>query len=328
MTVVRRRPDRLHGIVIVDKPTGVSSQDVVTRVRKRLGVRSAGHTGTLDPLATGVLPICLGQATKIAQWLIAEDKRYVATCELGLTSPTLDSESEVTRTAVVDAIEPAALEAALATLRGAQDQVPPMHSAIWIDGRRLHELARAGVEVTPPARSVRVDELTVVEIAPPTVTLRIACSKGTYVRALVRDLGERLGTGAVLTALRRTASGAFTEAQAVPMEALDRHSIAAHLVPIRLALGLPEVVVDDAAIADVINGHEQRCARYADGFANGDRFQLVSARGETLAVCERVAGRTLLGRVLVYEPTLGLDAVADVPQSAPLNPQGREPGPD
>ena len=321
----RRRPDRLHGVLVVDKPAGVSSQDVVTRVRLALGVRSAGHTGTLDPLATGVLPTCLGQATKIAQWLIAEDKRYTCTCELGLVSSTLDTEGEVTRRATVAAVDPAALEAALAGLRGDHLQVPPMHSAIKIDGRRLHALAREGVEVAPPPRPVRVDRLDVVAVDGPRVTLDIACSKGTYVRALVRDLGEALGTGAVVTALRRTASGAFTEAQALPMAEASRRTVGAALIPIRVALGLPALEIHDAAVADVRNGHELRLARYAEGYAEGDRFQLVTPAGDTVAVCERRAGRTLLHRVLVYE---ALDDRGPVPQSPPSNQSGREPGPE
>ncbi|MBL8621992.1 MAG: tRNA pseudouridine(55) synthase TruB [Myxococcales bacterium] len=321
----RRRADRSHGVLVVDKPTGVSSQDVVTRVRLRLGVRSAGHTGTLDPLATGVLPICFGQATKIAQWLLADDKQYTCECELGVTSTTLDSEGEVTRVAAVDAVDPVALEAALAGLRGPIEQVPPMHSAIKIDGHRLHELAREGVDVAPPARAVRVDRLEVLAIAGPRITLAVACSKGTYVRALVRDLGAALGTGAVVTALRRTASGGFTEAMAVPMGQIDRRTAEARLIPVRVALGLPEVPVADGAQADVINGHEARLTRFAEGFAEGERFQIVTERGDTLAVCERRAGRTFVHRVLVYEP---LDDRAVVPHSAPLKQPGHEPGPD
>ncbi len=323
----RRRPDHLHGVLVVDKPTGVSSQDVVTRVRLRLGVRSAGHTGTLDPLATGVLPICLGQATKIAQWLLVDDKQYRCECELGLTSPTHDSEGELTRRATVDAIDPLALEAALATLRGDQLQVPPMHSAIKVGGRRLHALAREGKEIDRAPRAVRIDELRVVAIAPPRVTLDIACSKGTYVRALVRDLGDRLGVGAVMTGLRRTASGAFAVAEALPLVDVDRATVAARLIPIASALGLPAVEVHDAAVIDVVNGHELRLARYADGLVEGQRFQLVSTRGETLAVAERRAGRTFLHRVLTY-PWMGLDDAARVPQSPPPNPHGREAGPD
>ncbi len=321
----RRRPDRTHGVLVVDKPSGVSSQDAVTRVRLRLGVRSAGHTGTLDPLATGVLPICLGQATKIAQWLTADDKHYRCECELGLTSTTLDREGEVTRITTVDQVDPGALEGALAGLRGAIAQVPPMHSAIQIDGQRLHQLAREGVVVAPPPRAVRVDRLEVIAVDGPRITLAIACSKGTYVRALVRDLGAALGTGAVVTELRRTRSGAFTDAMALPMDAVDRHTAAARLIPVRVALGLPAVEVADAAQVDVFNGHEARLARYAEGFAEGERFQLVTAAGATLAVCERRAGRTLVHRVLVYEP---LDARPPVPQSAPLQPPGHEPGPD
>ncbi|MEO8553648.1 MAG: tRNA pseudouridine(55) synthase TruB, partial [Kofleriaceae bacterium] len=183
-----RRPDRVHGVLVVDKPTGISSQDAVTKVRLKLHVRSAGHTGTLDPLATGVLPICLGQATKIAQWLLAEDKHYTCELELGITSDTLDITGAVLRRAAVTALDPVALEAALAPLRGVTAQLPPMHSAIQHGGLRLHELAREGIEVDREPRTIRVDRLDVIAIDPPRVRLAIACSKGTYVRALARDL--------------------------------------------------------------------------------------------------------------------------------------------
>jgi tRNA pseudouridine55 synthase len=306
--VAHRRPDRLHGVLVVDKPAGASSQDVVTRVRMRLGVRSAGHTGTLDPLATGVLPICLGQATKIAQWLVTDDKRYQCELELGVTSETHDVEGELVRRAHVDAIDRDALEAALAPLRGTILQVPPMHSAIKQGGLRLHKLARQGVEVERAPREVRVDQLDVLAIDPPRVRLAIACSKGTYVRALVRDLGERLGTGACMTALRRTASGRFTEADAVAIDAIDRASIEARLVPTARALDLPAVAVPPGREVDVVTGHEVRLAVYAGGFAEGARFQLVSEDGQVLAVCERRGGRTFLHRVLTYPPRLPPDA--------------------
>ncbi|MEZ4402707.1 MAG: tRNA pseudouridine(55) synthase TruB [Kofleriaceae bacterium] len=323
----QRRPDRIHGILVVDKPAGISSQDLVTEVRVQLGVRSAGHTGTLDPLATGVLPICLGQATKIVQWLIADDKAYTCTARLGVTSPTLDVDGALTHQADVTAIDPGQLERALAPLRGAIAQLPPMFSAIQQGGQRLHELARAGVEVTRVARAVRVDRLEVVAVEPPHVRLAIACSKGTYVRALVRDLGAALGTGAVVAALRRTASGRFTLADAVDPRALDRPTVAARLIPIRVALGLPEVAVTEADRADVRNGRPDRLARFTAGFGEGERFQLVAPGGDTLAVCEARAGQTFIHRGLSYPPPRGLDARRVVPQSPAPN-QGRESGPD
>ena len=297
----RRRPDRAHGVLVVDKPTGMSSQDLVTMVRLRLHVRSAGHTGTLDPLATGVLPICLGQATKIAQWLLADDKRYTCELELGITSDTLDVTGVVERRAEVTAIDPLALEAARAALRGTTMQLPPMHSAIQHGGLRLHELARSGIEVERELREIRVARLDVVAIEPPRIRLAIECSKGTYVRALVRDLGERLGTGACVTALRRTASGGFTEADALPLDAVDRATATARLIPTARALGLPTVIVPDAGVADVINGHGTRLAIHAATFAEGERFTLVATDGEVVAVCERRDGRTYLHRVLTYE---------------------------
>lgn len=295
-----RRADRVHGVLVIDKPSGLSSQDVVTKVRLGLHVRSAGHTGTLDPLATGVLPICLGQATKIAQWLLAGDKRYLGECELGLTSDTLDITGAVVRRAEVATVERAAVEAALAALAASREQVPPMHSAIQHGGQRLHELAREGIEVERAPRPIRIDALELLAIDGPRLRFAIACSKGTYVRALVRDLGERLGTGACLTALRRTASGPFTEADALPLADVNRATATARLIPTARALGLPAVAVAADRVADVINGVEARLAAYADGFADGDRFQLVGPGGDVLAVAERRAGRTYLHRVLTY----------------------------
>ena len=296
-----RRPDRVHGVLVVDKPRGETSQDVVTRVRLKLHVRSAGHTGTLDPIATGVLPICLGQATKIAQWLLADDKRYTCELELGLVSDTLDITGTVERRAQVDAIDPVALEAALVGLRGALDQLPPMHSAIQHGGLRLHELAREGIEVERATRAVQIRQLEVLAIDAPRVRLAIACSKGTYVRALVRDLGERLGTGACLTALRRTASGTFVEADALPVDDVNRETATARLIRTARALGLPEVIVPDDGVADVYNGHSPRIAGYATPFAEGERFSLLTTSGEVLAVAERRDGRTYLHRVLRYD---------------------------
>jgi tRNA pseudouridine55 synthase len=324
-----RRPDHSHGVLVVDKPTGESSQDVVTRVRLRLGIRSAGHTGTLDPMATGVLPICIGQATKIVQWLQSDDKRYLGECELGIDSDTDDLDGTVVRRVAVPAIDAVALACALARLRASTEQLPPLHSAIWRDGRRMHELARVGIAVAPIPRPIRIDTLTVLAIEPPRLRFEIACSKGTYVRAVVRDLGQLLGSGAVLTQLRRVSSGGFTLADATPVAALDRKTATAVLIPTARALGIAQVEVPDHGVADVIRGRLERLVGYASRFVDGERFQLVTSRGDTLAICERRDARTWIHRVLTYDRgPAALDGRASVPQSPPSTKPGHEPGPE
>src|SRR5690349_10543774 len=187
----------LHGVVVVDKPVGLSSAQVVAEVRRLARVKRAGHTGTLDPLATGVLPVCVGVATRIAGWLLADDKAYEAELELGVTTDTLDATGEVVSRDAERAAEVTAeaFEQALAALRGPSLQVPPMYSAIRQGRRRLHEMARAGEVVDRAPRPIVVHRLDLLGFAPPRARIAIACTKGTYVRSLVDDLGRALGCG-------------------------------------------------------------------------------------------------------------------------------------
>ncbi|HET9109408.1 MAG TPA: tRNA pseudouridine(55) synthase TruB [Ktedonobacterales bacterium] len=212
----------MDGIFVIDKGEGMTSHDVVARVRRMVRQKRVGHAGTLDPAATGVLPILLGQATRVAEYLSESGKAYRAVIRFGVETNTYDREGEVTRTAPTDDVTLERITAALPDFLGEQDQLPPIYSAIKRDGRPLYALARAGEEVTVEPRRVRIDALRVVAWQPPDLTLDVECGKGTYIRSLAHDLGQRLGPGAHLAALRRTRSGPFTLDQAITLEALEQ----------------------------------------------------------------------------------------------------------
>jgi tRNA pseudouridine55 synthase len=218
MPIQRRDID---GIILLDKPLGWSSNQALGRVKYLLAARKAGHTGSLDPLATGLLPLCFGQATKISGWLLDADKRYEAVARLGLVTSTGDLEGEVLRENPVPTLSADDIERACAGLRGEIRQVPPMYSALKHEGRRLYELARRGVEVERPPRTVTIHALVAERVAPDRLRLQVWCSKGTYVRTLVEDLGQALGCGATVAELRRTGHGAFDAAEMVTLDALE-----------------------------------------------------------------------------------------------------------
>jgi tRNA pseudouridine55 synthase len=207
----------VDGILNLNKPKGWTSHDVVAHVRRLTRARKVGHAGTLDPMATGVLLVCLGRATRITEYLMAGRKRYRADLRLGVSTDTHDADGTVTATAPVQ-VTREQVEAGLSRFRGRIQQVPPMVSAIKRDGRPLYELARQGIVVEREARPVEVLALTLEDWRPPDLTLEVSCSSGTYIRALARDLGQWLGCGAHLTALTRLASGDFSLSQAVPVE--------------------------------------------------------------------------------------------------------------
>jgi tRNA pseudouridine55 synthase len=253
------RPEQsaLDGVLVVDKPGGMTSARVVARVKRALGVHRIGHTGTLDPMATGVLPLCLGEGTKIAGYLLAEDKGYEAELLLGVETDTLDAEGAVTarHPEAAAAVTEAAVRQALAGFVGPGLQVPPMFSALKHQGKRLHELARAGASVDRSPRPITIHELTVRALALPRVRFFVHCSKGTYVRSLVADLGRALGCGAHLTALRRTRSGAFGLDQALALDELTPEAARAALIAPAAALPhVPAVTVPAERVTDVTQG--------------------------------------------------------------------------
>lgn len=211
-----------NGILNIDKAPGVTSMEVVRQVKRLCSERHVGHGGTLDPVATGVLPICFGQATRLMQYLVDSEKEYLAAVRLGVTTETYDATGRVLEERDASGVTLESLSQALAALRGTIQQTPPMYSALKHQGRRLHELARAGIEVERAPRTVEIRRLDIVGWKPPMVTLSIRCSRGVYVRSLAQDLGHLLGCGAHLAELRRIRTGPFHADQAVTLERLKK----------------------------------------------------------------------------------------------------------
>ncbi len=244
-----RRP--VHGVLLLDKDVGLTSNAALQRAKRLYRAEKAGHTGTLDPLASGLLPLCFGAATKFAQLSLDADKRYLATLQLGATTSTGDAEGEILRVRPVD-VDHARLEAACRAFVGPIEQVPPMHSALKLGGKPLYHYARAGLQVERAPRRVTIHSIAVVKGAAEQWTLDVACSKGTYVRTLAEDIGEAIGCGAHLAALRRTGSGRLSLDAAVTLgelEQMDESSLAGKLLSAdALVADWPRVqlAVDDA----------------------------------------------------------------------------------
>lgn len=259
-----RKGRNLDGILVIDKPTGMTSNAILQRVKRRLDAAKAGHTGALDPLATGVLPICFGEATKFSQWLLEADKRYRAEGRLGIITDTGDSDGQVLeQRPMPDGLDKAALEQALEPLRGEIDQVPPMFSALKHQGQPLYKLARQGKEVERKARRVQIKELTLVSFSDDRFEIDVHCSKGTYVRSLVESVGEALGCGAHVTALRRTGAASFTLADAVSLDELDNDAPPEHfddrLLPVDKPLeSLPAICINAEHCVSILNGQPVR----------------------------------------------------------------------
>ncbi|MBT8493089.1 MAG: tRNA pseudouridine(55) synthase TruB [Deltaproteobacteria bacterium] len=278
----------------------MTSAHVVARAKRALRVRRIGHTGTLDPMATGVLPLVVGEGTKIASLLLADDKRYMATVELGAETDTDDADGEVVRTAreQAAALEPAQIVLAAAGLKGEIEQVPPIYSALKRDGKRMYELARAGHEVELEPRPVTVYELELTRVAPPKVDIGVHCSKGTYIRALARDLGRALGVGGHLTALRRTAAGPFTLDRAIPLANLDPELAAARIVsPAQALAHLPAIHPQGDHLRRISQGLPRRAAEVAPGLEDGVLFRCLTPDDQLLAVAHVEAGEVRYKRV-------------------------------
>jgi tRNA pseudouridine55 synthase len=279
---VAQRDPGPDGVAVVDKPAGWTSHDAVAKARGLLGTRKVGHSGTLDPDATGVLVLGVGRATRLLRFLSGLDKRYVGEVVLGVATSTLDAAGEVTGTWDMAAVGFDDVRQAAAGLTGEILQVPPMVSAKKVEGRRLHQLARAGVEVEREPVPVRVDRLAVGEaVAPGIFPVEVECSSGTYVRSLAADLGAALGGGAHLRALRRLAVGAFTIDEAVPLAALGPDRL---LPPVEALRGRPRVAVDVAIEALV--GHGRVLERSALGVEGEGPWAVTDGAGRLLAVYE------------------------------------------
>jgi tRNA pseudouridine55 synthase len=289
------------GVLVVDKTGGVTSFDAVALVRRRLGLKRVGHAGTLDPDATGVLPMLLGEATKLMAYLADQDKEYVATLRLGVTTDTGDLSGRVMAETAVPEIDGRQFELACRPFVGRIKQVPPMYSAVHHEGRRLYELAREGIEVVREPREVVIHAIEVQEVRLPAVRLRVVCGKGTYLRTLAADLGATLGCGAVVERLVRTRVGPFTLADAVAWEALAAEPAAALWARVRPAesalIDWPSLRLDIRAVHRFEHGQSIEIA--PAGTASGTFVRVHAADGRLLGVGEVIDGnRTRPVRVL------------------------------
>jgi tRNA pseudouridine55 synthase len=287
----------VNGLLVVDKPSGWTSHDVVARVRRLAGTKRVGHAGTLDPMATGVLVLGVGKATRLLGHLTLHEKAYDATIAFGATTSTDDAEGEVVSRHDISGLTDEAVRNAAAAFAGEIEQVPPAVSAISVDGVRSYARARRGETVVLAARRVTVTAFEVLRLGDGTADVRVRCSAGTYVRALARDLGAALGVGAHLTALRRTASGPYA-LPAPSLDDLDRDGVAAHLVPLAEAAraAFPVLTVDDETARLVATG-----VRVGVAEPPAAPFAVCDGRGDLLALAEtRDDGR--LAYLAVFVP--------------------------
>jgi tRNA pseudouridine55 synthase len=292
MTNNRRFEDKMQnvvsGVLVVDKPIGLTSHDVVQIIRRGTGIRRAGHTGTLDPRASGVLVVLIGPAVRLSEYVSASDKRYQATIHLGSSTDTYDAEGEITDEFPVDNMEEEEFDEILQQFVGEIQQTPPPYSAVKVKGRKAYEMAREGEEVDLEPRTINVYSLEVLEWAPPEAVIDVFCSSGTYVRSLANDLGQALGTGAHLIGLRRTRSGRFTLRDAIPLrrlqEAFEVGNWYEYLIPAAEALSdwpMVELSADDVEL--VRHGHRIPADSTEESWVRG-----VSEQGDLVALMELV----------------------------------------
>ncbi len=255
---------RIDGVVLLDKPSGMSSQSAVTSVKRLLHAEKAGHTGTLDPMATGLLPVCLGEATKYSQDLLDADKAYLAQLRFGIQTDTGDAQGQIiaeksTAEVVDNAMAKTLIDAILPRFIGEIQQVPPMYSALKRDGKPLYEYARSGIEIEREARRITIYSIKLLNVQWPVIDIEVHCSKGTYIRVLAEDMGHALGCGAHLIGLRRTMVGHLSLAQSASLESLQ-HS-APQILPVDALLQtLPELTVDDIQAKRLEMGQRVPCA--------------------------------------------------------------------
>ncbi len=292
---IPRRP--VHGVLLLDKPLGLSSNDALQKAKRLYRAEKAGHTGTLDPLATGLLPLCFGAATKFSQVSLDADKRYQATLKLGVTTQTGDAEGDIVceREVVVSREQ---VEAACHRYTGPIDQIPPMHSALKHEGKALYEYARAGQEVVREARKITIHSITVLSLDDTELSIDVHCSKGTYIRTLAQDIGEALGCGAHLKALRRTGSGALTLDCACSLDALsalDEAQRDARLLGAdTLLAGWPMVRLNDDDAGRFLSGMRRRL-----GLPDAQQVRVYGPQPKAFLGSGRITGGELISTRLL-----------------------------
>lgn len=292
----------LAGVLNINKPAGITSHDVVDRIRRVAQTRRVGHTGTLDPIATGVLPICVGPATRIAQYLMAMDKEYIVEMTLGLVTDSQDTTGAVIEQNDFSQVTEDAVRVALAEMVGPQQQTPPMVSAKHHQGERLYELARRGLEVERKPCRIEVLEMELLTFEPPKISFRSVCSKGTYVRTLCHDLGQTLRCGGAMSGLVRTRAGSFRVEESVPLNALKtRADVESYLVNMADSLArMPALRVADAATGLILNGRAVPAGqvdRVIGSFAVGEEIRVVDAAGSLVCIAVAVVKSEIVPRL-------------------------------
>jgi len=291
----------IEGILCVDKPPGPTSHDVVSRIRRLAGTRKVGHGGTLDPLASGLLVLAIGRATRLLEYVLGQPKEYQALVRLGYTSNTYDGEGELVDSGTVDVTE-SQLATALARFRGDIRQTPPMYSAIKQQGKPLYELARQGIAVEREARRVTIYELELLSFEKPDITLRVRCSSGTYIRSLAHDLGQELGCGAYLAGLRRTGVGLLSLQEAAPLQNLTADTLADHVQAMdKVVAHMPRLNLSRDEAVNL--SHGQR-VDVADGELDGELLRAYDDRGEFVGIVSRDQDKWRAKKIL-YESAGG-----------------------
>lgn len=289
----------ISGVLVIDKPSGMTSHDVVNTVRRLARTRRVGHAGTLDPMATGVLVVLVGPATRLSRFAMHGNKRYRSVVRLGETTNTYDADGDITERSPVTA-DQAEIRTALAAFEGPIQQIPPMYAAIKVKGRKLYELARQGKEIEREPRTITIHDIDILDWQPPDLTLEIACSPGTYIRSLAHDLGQKLGCGGHIKELRRVTSGPFTIAQARPLAELEELYQDGNLEE---ALLPPQAALSTMPVA-VMTPEQERALRYGQqiDLVTSDNVESVQAhdgQGNLIAVLAKVTDTQ-------YRPTLVL----------------------
>lgn len=285
----------MNGIIIIDKPIDKTSHNMVSFMRRMTGIKKIGHTGTLDPMATGVLPVCIGTATKAADMLTLSEKTYIAEFVLGKTTDTLDARGNITGEYSVN-VTRKDIEKAIMSFLGDIEQIPPMYSAIKMQGKKLYELARAGVEVERKARKVTIENIDIndINMEENKISVTVKCSKGTYIRTLCDDIGKKLGTGAYMTSLRRTATGMFGIENAKSVQQIEelakQGKLETCLIPTdNLFFGFPEIRLNEKQTRSIKNG-----IRMSFNGIEGQSYRLYDENGEFLCISKITDGRLVL----------------------------------
>jgi len=277
----------MNGVINIFKPPGLTSHDVVSQVRRKLGMKRVGHTGTLDPMATGVLPICIGQATKIVQFLMDDQKKYRFEITFGYETDTLDAWGKTTRTSDITSVDKEALLGVLKSMHGSQLQVPPQYSALKVDGKRAYEMARQDEFVELKPRPIVIDAFELIRMDTSSAIIDVTCSKGTYVRSLVRDIGYQLHTLGTMTFLLRMSTGLFDYNHAVPLQRFtDAEDPLRYIQPIEEALGLQKVHIEATGqlLSQLKNGVPLTLNDF--DLSNDREMKLIFLNGELLGLAE------------------------------------------